>query len=173
MLTVRNPETFKWEDIPLKDCVEGNAKDTYYTLKLFEKFYDILEEEKRLVLMEDVMIPATEILAEVEFNGLNVDVSTLNSTGIEINKRLEELDLEIEKNSESPNITAEVRESRYPLNTKSTKDMADLLFLEEWGFGLYPLKFSEKTSNPSTDKESLSLILDCIKEELGSRDNGK
>jgi hypothetical protein len=39
MLTINNPKTFDWENMPLSDCLEGNAADAYFTLKIFDLIY--------------------------------------------------------------------------------------------------------------------------------------
>ena len=36
MLTITNPKNFDWASMSLADCCEGNAADSYFTLKLFD-----------------------------------------------------------------------------------------------------------------------------------------
>lgn len=43
MLTVSNPNNFKWDELSLSECARGNAMDAYFTLKLFHVFMEILD----------------------------------------------------------------------------------------------------------------------------------
>ena len=44
MLTIDNPSKFDWANMDLGECMEGNAMDTYFTLKLFDLIVDRLED---------------------------------------------------------------------------------------------------------------------------------
>ena len=44
MLTIDNPSKFDWANMDLGECMEGNAMDTHFTLKLFDLIVDRLED---------------------------------------------------------------------------------------------------------------------------------
>ena len=44
MLTIDNPSKFDWANMDLGECMEGNAMDTCFTLKLFDLIVDRLED---------------------------------------------------------------------------------------------------------------------------------
>ena len=72
MLTVDNPKKFDWSGMSLHDCAEGNALDSYFTLKLFDVCEKELKKLNMLHLYDSLMAPATEVFSGMEFNGLNI-----------------------------------------------------------------------------------------------------
>ena len=180
MLTVNSPEKFDWANIPLKDCVEGNAMDTYFTFKLFNLLYDKLEKAGRLRIMEEVLVPATSVLAKIEYDGLRVDNKALDNLGVDLGFDIKDLEFNINQLdvfTDIDNISDfDPNKDKLPpsgINIKSSPEMADLLYLEKWGFGLYPIKFSTKTDKPSVDADTLEVTLDYISTEILKRNNGK
>ena len=81
MLTIDNPKKFDWANMDLSDCCEGNAMDTYFTLKLFDLIMEKLEGQPVMKLLENVVMPSLETFAEMEYNGLDVDLNMLGSVG--------------------------------------------------------------------------------------------
>ncbi len=163
MLTIRRPEKFDWANIPLKECIEGNAMDSHFTLLLFNKFYDILEQEDRLSLVQEVLSPSIEHLAYVEYNGLDVDLDSLNKLDVELTEEMNS----IEESIDSLNLYLESTDGAISnINIKSSKDLADVLYFQEGMFELFPVKFSSKTTAPSTDRESLELTLEAVEKKL-------
>ena len=81
MLTIDNPKTFDWANMDLSDCCEGNAMDTYFTLKLFDLIMEKLEGQPVMNLIEHVVMPSLETFSEMEYNGLDVDLDNLESVG--------------------------------------------------------------------------------------------
>ena len=47
MLTV-NDKNFDWANIPLGDCLHGNAMDTHFTLRLFHALEELLTRRRVL-----------------------------------------------------------------------------------------------------------------------------
>ena len=165
MLTISNPATFDWSSLTLADCAEGNAVDTYFTLRLFETLQPLCEEEGVWDLSDKLLGPLTPEIAEMEFLGLDVSEDAMGDVGI----KLRDLNIDIEDNL-----------YRFPevSNTRSLfspEDIGKILFLDEDGFALYPPKFTEnikeKTGDypPSTDKECLEDLMIMIEEELSLR----
>ena len=67
--------------MPLSDCCEGNAMDSYFTLKLFNLICEKMEGEPMFKLIEEIMMPSLEIFSEIEYNGMDVDPSVLDDVG--------------------------------------------------------------------------------------------
>lgn len=158
MLTIKNPKTYDWANMPLSDCLEGNAADTYFTLKLFNLIEEKLEDIKLTNLHNNLVSPALEMFSEMEFNGLQVsrgmlDVVSrqLNQTNIEEEDKLYEFD--------------EVLST----DKLSGDDLLAILYTREEGFALYPPDRTP-TGKPSASAPTFQLLLDHIEEELQSRE---
>tara|TARA_R110002051_G_scaffold289537_2_gene352614 strand:+ start:2829 stop:3308 length:480 start_codon:yes stop_codon:yes gene_type:complete len=159
MLTINNPNTFDWASISLSDCVEGNAMDTYFTLKLFDLICEKLGDSPMMNLIEKVIMPSLEVFAEMEYEGLNVDVPTLESVGKTLNsKNMDEEDdlyscVAVEKTD----------------NLSSNNHLIEILYTREGGMELYP---PDKTASgkPSVSAPTLKLLLEHIEGELKKRE---
>ena len=81
MLTVNNPNSFDWENINYEDCCEGNAKDSYFTLKLFHLFEEKLKELKMHYMYENLLSPAAPVFTEMEYEGLHIGSDKLEELG--------------------------------------------------------------------------------------------
>jgi DNA polymerase I-like protein with 3'-5' exonuclease and polymerase domains len=166
MLTIENPNTFDWKNISLADCCEGNCYDTYFTLKLFNKFEGLLGETERWKLYRELISPVSDTFLEMEYEGQDVNPDVVKEIGKQIYiDRVEQEDLLLE-----------MKEVRREYNLNSSKDQARVLFLEEDGFKLYPPKFTDgedKDGNPvpSTDKDCFDLLLEQIEMELEVRED--
>ena len=76
MLTIDNPSKFDWANMDLSDCCEGNAMDTYFTLKLFDLIMEKFEGDPVMTLIENVVMPSLETFAEMEYNWSDRDWET-------------------------------------------------------------------------------------------------
>jgi len=126
-----------------------NQKDTIFTFKLTEKFYNMLEQEParlQAALIEAKCIP---MVAASYVQGLPIDVK-------QAEKLYEMLDnesmMQLDALSEF-NVTPEI------LN--SPKQLAKLLF-EDWGL---PVLKKTPKGQPSTDKEVLHELLNTVQDE--------
>ena len=134
MLTIDDPKTFDWKNISLVDCSEGNCKDTYFTLKLYYKFEEMLQDTERWKLYEKLISPISDPFLEMEYNGQEVSSEIVSEIGNKIYQdKVDQEDIL----SELP----EIKGKGYNLN--SSKDQISVLFLDEEGFGLYPPKFTD------------------------------
>lgn len=159
MLSVREGEAHKkdWANTPLPELVKGNAMDTFYTLRIFRELEPELEKLGSLEVSEVLYAPLSNIFAEVEKEGMEVDLGEL---GV-VKKNLDSTIIDIEdKLYALPEVQADD-------NLGSTLDLRKILYSEE-GFGFYAPKFTDK-DQPSTDKETLEELLSQIEEELDSR----
>jgi len=159
MLTIDNPSKFDWANMDLSDCCEGNAMDTYFTLKLFDVIMEKLEDQPVMKLIENVVMPSLETFAEMEYNGLIVDEDKLESVGRQL--RSKNIDDEDSLYSCKGVLTTD--------NLSSNNDLIEILYLREEGMGLYPPDRTGK-GKPSVAAPTLKLLLEHIEEELQTRE---
>ena len=158
MLTISNPNTFDWANMPLEDCADGNAKDTYFTLKLFDLICEKLEGNSVMNLIENIIMPSLEEFAEMEYNGLDVDPDALQSVGRTLNS----------KNIDEEDLLYSCHGVQKTDNLSSNNYLIEILYTREGGMELYPPDRTGK-GKPSVAAASLKLLLDHIEEELESR----
>ena len=158
MLTVRDGNNFDWSNIPLTECLYGNAMDAHYTLKVFNILKQKLEELGIDTFYEKVLAPSNTVFMEPEYDGLLVSKERLKSVGKELNDSI----IEVHDSMFSyPQINKEE-------NLASTKDLCGIFYTKEGGFEFYP---PDKTDggDPSVNKATLDILLSQIKTELNSR----
>lgn len=158
MLTVTSKK-FDWENIPLADCLYGNAMDTNFTLKIFHLLEQKLREQGCWDVMEKLLSPVMPTFADMEFGGLDVAPEELDTVGKSLDRQqmLAEDDLLMH---------SKVFKGA---NVQSTVDLRRILFTDEDGFSLYPPKRTGK-GEPSTDKATLDMLKDFLNEELEERE---
>jgi len=159
MLTVNNPKKYDWKNMPLSDCCEGNALDSYFTLKLFDLIYEKLEEGSMLKLIEQITMPSLEIFAEMEYEGLDVDTEVLQKVGKELGA----------KNMDEEDLLYECRGVQKTDNVSSNNDLIEILYTRDGALGLFPPDKTAK-GNPSVSAPTLKLLLEHIEEELKKRE---
>jgi DNA polymerase-1 len=158
MLTVNNPHSFDWANIDFEDCCEGNAKDSYFTLKLFDLFEEKLKELRMHYMYENLLSPAATVFTEIEYNGLHIGEEKLvelgrTLNGVNINKEDSLYSFEGIKNTD---------------NLSSNNDLIDILYTREDAFALYPPDKTAKGS-PSVSAPTLKILLEQIESELSKR----
>ena len=158
MLTIDNPKRFDWANMPLSDCCEGNAMDSYFTLKLFDLICKKMEGEPMFKLIEQIVMPSLETFADMEYNGLDVDTKVLASVGRELGT----------KNMNEEDFLYSCKGVVKTDNLSSNNNLIEILYTREVGLGLYP---PDKTSKgkPSVSAPTLKLLLEQINEELQRR----
>ena len=159
MLTIKNPNTFDWSSMSLSDCAEGNAMDTYFTLKLFDLICEKLGDSPMMKLIERVIIPSLEVFSEMEYNGLDVDVPTLESVGRVLNA----------KNMDEEDALYTCESIRKTDNLSSNTNLIEILYTREGGMELYPPD-KTGTGKPSVSAPTLKLLLEHIEGELKKRE---
>ena len=159
MLTIENPSKFDWANMDLSDCCQGNAMDTYFTLKLYDLIMERLEGQPVLNLIENVVMPSLETFAEMEYNGLIVDTEKLESVGRQLRS----------KNMDEEDAIYDCDGVNNTDNLSSNNDLIDILYLREDGMGLYPPDRTGK-GKPSVSAPTLKLLLEHIEEELQTRE---
>ena len=158
MLTIDNPNKFDWAGMPLSDCCEGNAMDSYFTLKLFNLICEKMEGQSMYKLLDKVVMPSLETFADMEYHGLDVDPTVLDSVGRELGT----------KNMNEEDFLYSCKGVTKTDNLSSNNDLIEILYTRDGGMGLYP---PDKTSKgkPSVSAPTLKLLLEHIDEELKSR----
>jgi DNA polymerase I-like protein with 3'-5' exonuclease and polymerase domains len=158
MLTVKNPKTFDWANMPLSDCCEGNAADSYFTLKLF----DVIEKKIKELGMEKIIsrliMPSLSTFAEMEYEGMQVSEKKLKQVARQLTSA------NIEEEDELYGFV-QVKTSD---NLSSNNDLIEILYTREGAFELYPPDRTGKGS-PSVSAPTLKLLLDHIESELKKR----
>jgi len=158
MLTIDNPSKFDWANMDLSDCCEGNAMDTYFTLKLFDLIMEKLEGQPVMNLIENVVMPSLETFAEMEYNGLDVDLNTLESVGKQLRST----------NMDEEDFLYTCKSVTKSDNLASNNDLIEILYTREEGMELYPPDKTAK-GKPSVSAPTLKLLLEHIDAELESR----
>lgn len=158
MLTVKNPRTFDWANMALSDCCEGNAADTYFTLKLYNLLFNKLEELNLTKFFEELIVPATNVFSKMEYAGLHVSNSKLNVVG----KSLKDFNIDVEDSLYA------YKQVGSKDNLSSTSTLCDILYTRDGGFELYPPDKTAKGS-PSVSAPTLKILLEQIEKELSTR----
>ena len=158
MLTINNPKTFDWANMPLVDCCEGNAMDVYFTLKLYNKVQPMLEDLGMKDISEKVLMPSLEIFSRMERDGLLVSEKMLKTVG----KSLSDNNLD---NEDSLYLFDFVKKTD---NLSSNNDLIEILYTREDGMEMYPPDKTAK-GKPSVSAPTLKLLLDIIDKELEKR----
>ena len=158
MLTIKNPKTFDWANMDLSDCCEGNAADTYFTLKLYNLIQDKLQDLGMQNIINSLIMPSLDTFSQMEYEGMQVCEEKLETVGRQL--RTSNIDAE-----DSLYGHEEVQVSD---NLSSNNDLIEILYTREGGFELYPPDRTPK-GTPSVSAPTLKLLLEQIEEELTKR----
>ena len=170
MLTVEGKK-FDWKNIPLNFCVEGNAKDTYGTARVYHKLLQELEERKLGKLYEKLIAPLTMAFRDIEYEGLDIDENKLEELGAELEGKIKRAERALR---DAAGLDDEI-------NLNSTRDLIKIIFslekkdkskeytvIEDFGLGLYPFQFTKKGA-PSTNEETLVKVGQMVRDEFTAR----
>lgn len=159
MLTIKNPKTFDWANMALSDCCEGNAADSYFTLKLFNLIEEMIKELGMEKLLTLLIMPSLSTFSEMEYEGMQVSERKLK----EVARQLTTANIEEE---DALYVFDQVKTSDNP---SSNNDLIEILYTREGAFELYPPDRTGKGS-PSVAAPTLKLLLDHIEQELKKRE---
>lgn len=170
MLTVEKSKKFDWKNIPLEECLVGNALDAHYTAKIYHHLLEELQSKKLEKLYEYLIAPATAIFAEMEFDGLLIDQEKLETLKYEISKKMYNLSLDLLSCNYLPD------DPNFNSNTDLVKilfsiekdDNGDWQVSETIGFGLYPFSKTDK-GQPQTNEETLVKVKEMVDREYKER----
>jgi len=158
MLTVKDPSKQNWAEMSLADLAEGNAQDAFFTLRIFELLETQIKELDLHHLYGSLIAPMTPIFAEIEYNGLQVDTTTLDALNTQLDGKILSKKEQIHSIMEVP----------ADANMNSSANLVDILFTNDTGFNLYPPVNTAK-GKPSVNSECIEVLLEQIEEELESR----
>lgn len=133
-----------FEEVPLEVATEYAAEDADVTYRLVETLRKKLEEEKRLSLYEEIEMPLTNVLIQMEFDGIKIDPPFLKKKSKEFGIKMEELERAIHQ------------EAGIEFNIRSTKQLSQILFQK---LGLSGKKRTQ--TGFSTDVE----VLEALRED--------
>ena len=162
MLTIKNPKSVVWADIPLEELARGDASDTYFTYKINEILENNYDSEDQRKLIEYVLSPLLVVVARMEFNGIDLSEEKMK----ELSKELDPAIME----SEDMLFSMDGVEPTDNLN--SAEDLGKILFSREGGMELYPPDWTAK-KKPKTCKNTLAILLEQIDDELSTRSRSK
>ena len=158
MLTIKNPKTFDWANMALSDCCEGNAADSYFTLKLFNLIEEKLIELGMEKLLSQLIMPSLSTFSEMEYEGMQVSEKKLKVVARQLTQA----------NIEEEDKLYEFDKVQTTDNLSSNNDLIEILYTREGAFELYPPDRTNKGS-PSVSAPTLKLLLDHIETELTKR----
>jgi len=128
----------RMDEVPVAVVGEYAAEDADVPLRLWPILEKQLREAELIELFETLEVPLIEVLAELESNGIKVDVAHLEKLSAKYGARILELEQEV------------YELAGHPFNIASPKQLQQVLFTEQ---GL-PVQKKTKTG-PSTDAEVL------------------
>jgi DNA polymerase-1 len=142
-------EKMKLDDIhygyvPIDIMTEYACKDTRYCLRLFDEYYDELEEEGVQHIYEEEERPLIRILGEMEYEGALIDVEYLEKLGKKVRKKTEKLQKQF-------NAYANKILGRDTINLNSPQQVVELFTIA----GVPKIK-ETPTGNMSVDKAVLT-----------------
>ncbi|MGI9428042.1 MAG: DNA polymerase I [Bythopirellula sp.] len=108
----------RMDEVPVADVANYAAEDADLPLQLQPVLQARLETDGLTQLNDEVEVPLLEVLGEMEFLGIRVDVDRLAELSTQYTARLEKLSVEIEEMA------------GHPLNIASPKQLAQVLFDE-------------------------------------------
>jgi DNA polymerase I-like protein with 3'-5' exonuclease and polymerase domains len=159
MLTISNPRTFDWAGMSLSDCCEGNAADTYFTLKLFHLIEEKIKELGMEKIVSKLIMPSLSTFTEMEYEGMDVSESKLKDVGRQLTHA----------NIEEEDELYKFKEVKTSDNLSSNSDLIEILYTRDDGFQMYPPDRTAKGA-PSVSAPTLKLLLSQIEKELEDRE---
>lgn len=144
-------------DVPVADVVDYAAEDADITLQLAHVFEPLLKEKNAIKLAEEVENPLIYVLADIEKEGVKIDIDTLNAYSLE-------LQTEITKAEQSVYEKAGLK-----FNLASPKQLGEVLFDH---LKLDPKAKKTKTGQYQTGEDVLTLLAsksDIVKDILDFR----
>jgi len=126
-------------DVPLDKACDYSAEDADLTLRLIDELHPRLKENNLWSCYEEIELPMSQVLMEMEMSGVYADQDFLKELGREFSGKIRKLEEEIQQ--------AAGRE----FNLNSPKQVADVLFVK------LQLPILKKTkTGPSTDVDVLT-----------------
>lgn len=103
-------------DVEVDKVVEYAGEDADITYQLFEKFNPSLDEGGVRSVFETIEAPLVPVLANMEYEGIKVDVDALKAYSVQLEKELNDLEKSI------------IEDAGEPFNIGSPRQLGDILF---------------------------------------------
>jgi len=145
-------DDFSWESIPFSVMKTYAAMDSLVTFIIYEKFKKIKANPKLNSVYENILIPGTTFLIDMQDNGVPFDKHRLT---ISQNLMQNNIDTAIETMYKDPRISQFEKINGKPFNPNSTVQLRSLLFDF---LGLQPVGKKTATGAESTDAEVLTIL---------------
>jgi DNA polymerase-1 len=131
-------------DVPLENIKEYAVEDADITFQLKQHFQPILEKVGTKKLFDEIEIPLAQVLADMEAEGINLDVNFLRNMSVDMQKEIENFEQKI----------YEIAGEKF--NLASPKQLGDILF-DKLKIGGAKQK-KTKTGQYATGEEILSYL---------------
>jgi DNA polymerase-1 len=132
-----------FDEVPVKDACNYSGEDVDFTLRLKEVFSPNLSLLSLEKLFFEVELPLIEVLAEMELNGVSIDVKHLEKLSTQTEEQLEKLSLQI----------YDLAGKRFNIN--SPQQLSEVLFED---LKLSPVRKTAKRTGLSTDIGVLEIL---------------
>ncbi len=129
-----------WPEYPEAQVAARTSEAASLMLPLREKLNSMLGEVDMLTLLNEIELPLIEVLADMEYNGMRIDVAELNNLSVDLTARLNEMEEKV----------YELAGRRF--NIASPKQVGEILF-EHLAIGSKAKR--TKRGNYSTSEEVL------------------
>ena len=133
-------------NVPLEDAKEYAVEDADITFQLKEHFQPILEKVGTKKLFDEIEIPLVQVLADMETEGINLDVAFLKNMSVEMQKDIDTFEEQIYETAGEK------------FNLASPKQLGEVLF-DKMKIGGAKQK-KTKTGQYATGEEVLSFLAD-------------
>lgn len=154
-------------DCPYEQLVKYAAQDADATFRLFKAFIPLLKQENLLNLQAKIQTPLSYVLAQMEYEGIGGNLGYAKEMANKIGDEMDLAEASILASKQVHSFMQKYQVANNRFNVASSDQISKLLFEE---MGLKPVKFNRVTSlqkekgikrgTPSTDAESLQLLLD-------------
>lgn len=102
--------------VPLERLADYSAEDADFTMRLYHHQHRLLQEQNLDELCARMEFPLIEVLADMEYDGVRLDVQKLKGMSKEIDRMLTKIVIDIHTHAGAP------------FNINSTQQLADVLF---------------------------------------------
>jgi len=131
------------DQVPTEKVAEYSGEDADVAWRLCERLEPELAREDLEALYDDLEVPLIEVLAELEYNGIKLDLAFLKKLSIDMAVQLEEIERDIH------------RLAGRAFNIASPKQMREILFKE---LNLPAQRRTGVTGEASTDQGTLERL---------------
>lgn len=145
-----NKLTLPVQDAEGEELYRYNAIDCDITHRVYEIHKKEIEANPGFhKLMETLLIPVNDVIADMEYNGMLINPDRVDVAADKVVEVREEI---VEKLKQEACVREFEQATEEEFNPNSHLQLREILFRHA---GLQPIKFTDKTKQPSTDKEVL------------------